>query len=79
LSLAIVHDAQALEKALGRHESFAVGTPIWIVYEKGPKAAFGEGAVRSFMRGAGYRDNKVAAVSDRLTAMRYARTKNGKD
>jgi hypothetical protein len=79
LSLAVVHDAQALKKALGRHESAAVGTPIWIVYEKGPKAAFGEGAVRSFMRGAGYRDNKVSAVSDTLTAMRYARKENGKD
>ena len=79
LSLAVVRNAQALEKALSRHESAAVGTPIWIVYEKGPKAAFGEGAVRSFMRGAGYRDNKVSAVSDTLTAMRYARKKTGKD
>jgi hypothetical protein len=79
LSLAVVRNAQALEKALSRHESAAVGTPIWIVYEKGPKAAFGEGAVRSFMRGAGYRDNKVSAVSDTLTAVRYARKKNGKD
>jgi hypothetical protein len=78
LSLAVVHDEQALEKALGRHESSAVGTPIWIVYEKGPKAAFGEGAVRSFMRGAGYRDSKVSAVSDTLTATRYARIENGK-
>jgi hypothetical protein len=79
LSLAIVHDAQTLEKALACHQSSAVGTPIWIVYEKGSKAAFGEGAVRSFMRGAGYRDNKVSAVSDTLTATRYARTENGKD
>jgi hypothetical protein len=77
LGLAVVRDAQALEKALRRHELSAVGMPIWIVYEKGPKAAFGEGPVRSFMRGAGYRDNKVSAVSDTLTAMRYARKKDG--
>lgn len=73
MSLAVVRNERALKRALGLHESLAVGTPIWIVYEKGPKAAFGEGPVRRLMRGAGYRDNKVCAVSDTLSGTRYAR------
>ena len=70
LSLAVIRDEAALRSALRRHESV---TPIWIVHEKGRKAAFGEGPVRSFMRGAGYFDNKVSGVSEGLSATRYAR------
>jgi hypothetical protein len=73
LSLAVVRDAVALRSALSLHESQAAETPIWIVHEKGRKAAFGEGPVRSFMRGAGYLDNKVCAVSEALSATRYGR------
>ena len=72
-SLAMVRDEPALRSALAAHEQLPNGTPIWIVYEKGPKAGLGEAPVRRFMRAAGYRDSKVAAVSDALSATRYAR------
>ncbi len=54
------------------HETLSVGRPIWLVYSKGAKAAFGERAVREGMRSAGYKDTKVTAVSDTLNATRYA-------
>jgi hypothetical protein len=79
LSLALVHDEPTLIHALDVHESSATGTPIWIVYEKGRKTPFGEGRVRSFMRGAGYRDNKVSAVSDTLSATRYISGQDSED
>lgn len=78
LSLAVIRDEAALRRALSRHEFLAAGTPIWIVHEKGPKAAFGEGPVRSIMRGAGYLDNKVSAVSEALSATRYVRVGGAK-
>ncbi|HXQ11444.1 MAG TPA: hypothetical protein VN805_10665 [Caulobacteraceae bacterium] len=74
LSLAVVADAVALEQALRVHETLPRGTPIWIVHGKGPRAPFGEGPVRNFMRNAGYRDTKVSAVSDDLSATRYSRS-----
>jgi hypothetical protein len=45
---------------------------LWYVYGKGPKADPGDSAVRAFMRNAGWMDNKSCAVSERLTATRYA-------
>jgi hypothetical protein len=72
LSLAVVNDAKSLERALKVHETLPKRAPIWIVYRKGPRAMFGEGLVRKFMRDAGYKDNKVAAVSDDVSAMRYS-------
>jgi hypothetical protein len=73
LSLAVVTDETTLERALRIHETLPHGTPIWIVHGKGPRAIFGEVAVRRFMREAGYRDNKVSGVSDALSATRYGR------
>ena len=55
------------------HATLPRGTPIWIVHGKGPRAPFGEGPVRRLMREAGYRDTKVSAVSDDLSATRYSR------
>jgi hypothetical protein len=55
------------------------GLPIWAIYPKGKNllkgknGAFGEGAIRTALRAAGFRDTKSCAVSDRLTATRYAR------
>lgn len=72
LSIAIVGDAAALDAALARHAALPAGSPIWIVHAKGPKAAFGDTAVRSQMRALGYRDSKSSAVSDTLSATRYA-------
>ena len=49
------------------------GMAIWVVYGKGRRAAFGENAVRAVMRGDGFIDTKIAAVSTDLSAMRYIR------
>jgi hypothetical protein len=49
------------------------GLPIWAIYPKGKNLAFGDGAIRAALRAAGFRDTKSCAVSDRLTATRYAR------
>jgi len=75
LSLAIVGSEADLLQALSVHDNLPPGMPIWIVHGKGPRTAFGEGPVRLIMREAGYRDNKVSAVSDALSATRYARSK----
>lgn len=46
---------------------------LWCVYPKGKDAAFGDTAIRSFMRDSGYVDSKSCAVSPSLTATRYGR------
>ena len=73
LSLAVVFDEIGLKQALTVHEALPTAAPMWIVYGKGPRAGFGESAVREAMRNAGYMDNKVSAVSDALSAARFAR------
>ena len=73
LVVAVVGDETALEQALRVHAALPQKAPIWIVYAKGPRAAFGEGPVRKLMRDSGYKDNKVSAVSDKLSATRYVR------
>lgn len=75
LSLAVVEDADGLEWARLAHEAAQVPGPIWIAYRKGPRVAFGDNQVRAHMRAAGYADNKVSAVSDILSATRYAARK----
>ena len=74
LSLALVTNETGLAEAL---RSASSGKPIWIVHGKGRHATFGDAAIRQFMRAVGWMDNKVAAVSDRLTATRYARRGDG--
>jgi len=68
LSIAVVTDEVALSHVLQIHGTHG---PLWLVYAKGPKSRFGEAAVRSLMRAAGYIDVKVSAVSDALSATRY--------
>jgi len=46
--------------------------PTWIVYIKGRGAPLGESSVRELMREHAFIDTKVAAVSQRLTALRFA-------
>lgn len=45
--------------------------PLWTVYPKGKAATFGDTAIRTALRDAGWRDTKSCAVSERLTATRY--------
>ncbi len=72
LSVAIVASAAELDEALTRHAVLPKGSHIWVIHGKGAKAAFGDNAVRSHMRALGYRDSKISAVSDALSATRYS-------
>jgi hypothetical protein len=45
--------------------------PLWIIYPKGPASAVKESSVREILRSQGYIDTKVAAVSAKLTALRF--------
>jgi hypothetical protein len=56
----------------------ASGTPIWFVYPKGRGHAMSEHDVRAMGLAAGLVDTKVAAVSPRLTALRFVRRRNSK-
>jgi hypothetical protein len=75
LCVAIVSDPGALAGALKKFATLPEAMPIWIIHGKGPRALLGEAAVRQLMRAAGYMDNKVSAVSEALSATRYARTR----
>jgi len=68
--LALVLSQEALAQALILHAQMPCQA-LWLVYEKGPRAAVGEGFIRQRLRELGYRDHKSCAVSERLTATRY--------
>jgi hypothetical protein len=71
--VAVVRDEAALKRSVATHASLPAGAAIWVVYGKGRTAAFGEGAVRTFMRAHGFIDTKISGVSQALSAMRYIR------
>jgi hypothetical protein len=50
--------------------------PIWVVYPKGPRSEVKESALRDLLRGHGFMDTKVAAVSAKFTALRFNRLQN---
>lgn len=52
-------------------QAAAGSLPLWAVYPKGRSVVFGDTAIRTALRAAGWRDTKSCAVSDRLTATRY--------
>lgn len=61
-----------LSAALKKSQShLAAGTPIWLVYPKGPGHPLNESIVRSLVLPRGLVDTKVAAVSAKLTAIRF--------
>ena len=72
LSVAIVGSADEMDAALALHAALPKDSHIWVIHGKGPKSAFGDSAVRSHLRALGYRDSKSSAVSDALSATRYA-------
>jgi hypothetical protein len=49
---------------------------LWCVYPKGRNSPVGDAVIRAHLRERGYVDSKSSAVSDRLTATRYARRKS---
>jgi hypothetical protein len=70
--LAVIESAAALDQALALARAHPA-LPVWCVYPKGKTADPGDTAVRAAFRAAGWIDNKSCAVSQRLTATRYAR------
>lgn len=51
-------------------------SPLWIVYPKGAKSEMKESALRDLLRSRGFVDTKVASVSAKLTALRFAKRKS---
>lgn len=50
--------------------------PLWIVYPKGASSEVKESALRELLRTHGFIDTKVASVSAKLTALRFAKRKS---
>jgi hypothetical protein len=65
-------DALFVERAAAKLSARTSPPAVWVVYEKGRHAPLGETAVRDILRAHGFRDTKVAAVSPRLTALRFS-------
>jgi hypothetical protein len=62
------------ERTLNQYfEGVSCSAPLWIVYPKGRDSPLKESAVRDFLRSRGFIDTKVAAVSAKLTALRFVR------
>ncbi len=70
--LAIVLDPEQLMAMIDFHSHMACRV-VWVVVVKGQSSPLGDATIRQTMRAHGYIDNKVAAVSARFTATRYAR------
>lgn len=62
-----------LDRALARATAFAGNPPVWLVYPKGAKSTLPEMVVRNMLRGMGWMDVKVAAVSAKYTALKFMR------
>lgn len=74
LILARVDTPQALDSALAvTATQLRAGVPIWFIYPKGKGHALTEDEIRAHALGVGIVDTKVAAVSSRLTAIRFVR------
>jgi len=77
LIIARVDTPESLHAALLQSSAaLLAGTPIWIVYPKGPGHKINESLVRSTLLANNLVDTKVAAVSPRLTALRFTRRKS---
>ncbi|MDX6463950.1 MAG: hypothetical protein QOE55_7647, partial [Acidobacteriaceae bacterium] len=54
-------------------------SPLWIVYPKGANSEVKESGLRDLLRSRGFVDTKVASVSARLTALRFAKRKSNSE
>lgn len=72
MMIAIIDCPDDLAEAQRLHAGFPM-LPLWTIYPKGRGVAFGDTAIRTALREAGFRDTKSCAVSDILTATRYNR------
>ena len=76
LIIARVDTAAELRAAFKKPASLLEsGVPIWVVYPKGAGLPIGEAAVRETGLAAGVVDVKVAAVSSRLTGLKFVARK----
>jgi hypothetical protein len=72
LIIARVDTPEALHAALPKSSAALLeGAPLWVVYPKGPGHKINETLVRSTLLANNLVDTKVAAVSPRLTALRF--------
>jgi hypothetical protein len=72
LIVARVDTPADLDAAFTQSKSqLAAGTPIWLIYPKGPGHPLNESMIRAAVLPRGLVDTKVAAVSAKLTAIRF--------
>jgi hypothetical protein len=77
LIVACVGTAADLDAALkSANAQLQKAVPIWLVYAKGPGHPIDETVIRTTLRAKGLIDTKVAAVSAKLTALRFIRRKD---
>jgi hypothetical protein len=69
--IACISGPADLDAALAIHTAYPA-LPLWVIHPKGKGVAFGDGEIRAVLRARGFRDTKSCAVSERLTASRYA-------
>ncbi len=70
--VAVLRSEADLNEAVRLH----AGMPcrgLWAVHEKGSRVALPSASIRNALREMGYKDHKVAGVSPRWTATRYAK------
>lgn len=70
--VAVISKPSELERMADFHADMICDT-VWVVHGKGRDAYPSPDEVRMAMRGWGYLDNKISAVSEQLTATRYVR------
>jgi hypothetical protein len=65
-------DAAVVSSVVASASRVVPAPALWFVYRKGRNAPLGETRVRALLREGGWIDTKVAAVSESLTALRFA-------
>jgi len=79
LILARVNTSQELAHVLkSTSDQLDRGVPIWFIYPKGKGQALTENEVRSTALATGIVDTKVAAISPRLTGLRFVKRRSPK-
>lgn len=75
--VARVDTREDLARTLGATaKQLAARTPIWLIYRKGRGHSLSENDVRSMGLAAGVVDTKVAAVSSKLTGLRFVKRRD---
>ncbi len=73
LIVACVDSPESLHSSLrDARAQLLKGVPIWMIYAKGPGHGINETSIRTLLRENGMIDTKVASVSAKFTALRFA-------